>query len=139
MKNIFFLICLLLCMKVGAQSTSFIGKWKASQKGEFIYLEFGKDSTFTFRHDNDSLGGKSFTFGEGEATSKFKVDTSSTPKQLDLVVLEVKSGKVINTMQGIFESMGPHKIRVRMSMDGSPRPSTFMPKGNDETLIFVKQ
>jgi uncharacterized protein (TIGR03067 family) len=140
MKNIFFLICFFLAMHAGAQKTqAFIGKWKASPKGNVIYLEFGADSTFVFTRGKDTLGGKSFQFGEGEASSSFKIDTSARPMALDLVVKQKSSGSVISTMEGIFEFIGPGKMRVRMSMDGSPRPKTFMPKGNEETVIFVKQ
>jgi hypothetical protein len=143
MKYFLTAVVLLFCMNASAQKISqhieLQGQWKASPKGDVIFLEFGKDSTFKFRHTNDSLGGKSFFFGAGEATSKFKADTSMLPMQLDLLVIEVATGTVINKMEGIFEVIGPGKIRVRMSMDGSKRPLSFLPKGNEDTVVFVRQ
>lgn len=144
MKYFLTAIVLLFCLNTNAQQettrqVALEGKWKASPKGDVIFLEFGKDSTFKFTHGTDSLGGKSFFYGAGEATSKFRADTSKKPMQLDLIVIETASGSVLTKMEGIFEVIGPGKIRVRMVMDGSKRPVSFLPKGNEETVVFVKQ
>ncbi len=139
MKNIFVLAAFLFCLHLGAQQTPLIGVWKASPKGNTVYLTFGKDSTFKLKYATDSLGGKSFTFGEGEATSKFTVDTTFKPMYIDMMVIQTANGAVINTMQGVFEVIGPDKIRLRMALPGAERPKGFLPKGNEETLVFVRQ
>ncbi len=138
-KKICFLIALFVACQAGAQTISLVGKWKASQKGDMVYLIFGEDSTFMLKHERDSLGGKSFMFGDGLATSAFKVDTSFKPIHIDMLIIQTASGAVINQMKGIFEVINPGKIRLRMSKDAGDRPNSFLPKGNEETLIFVKQ
>ena len=35
--------------------------------------------------------------------------------------------------------MGPTKVRIRFGEDDKERPLSFMPKGNLETLVMVKQ
>jgi uncharacterized protein (TIGR03067 family) len=139
MKYIFIFVSLFIALESGAQDFQLVGKWKSTQKGVTTYLTFGEDSTFKLQHEKDSIGGKSFTFGEGEATSAFKVDTNYKPKHIDMLVIQTSSGAVIYKMEGIFEMFAPGKIRLRMAMGGAERPKSFLPRGNEETLIFFKQ
>jgi len=140
MKQIFSLLICCFALQAWAQPASLIGKWKATQKNELVYMVFGEDSTFKMIHDEDTMGGKRFIFGESEATSAFKVDTSARPRQIDLIVTEKSSGTVIYRMKGVYEMIGPDKVRIRMNKDnGGERPKSFLPKGNEETLVFVRQ
>ncbi len=140
MKNIFFLTCLFIAFQAGAQTPSFIGTWKGSEKGKYVYLTFYADSTFEMVDGKDTMSGKTLSgVFEEPVTTSFTVDTSARPMHLDLIIKTVKAGKPVNTMLGIFEYAGSNKIRLRFDTSYGLRPKNFLPKGNEDTMIFVKQ
>ena len=138
MKQLIFILSFFLIGQAGAQTTSLVGKWKSTQKDGIYYMSFAKDSTFLFKFGKDSIGGKNFMLGEGEAFTAFRADTSFKPSHLDLLVFQTATGKVIRTMECIYEIIGPNKIRIRLNLEEDPRPKTFLPKGNEDTMVFVK-
>ena len=103
------------------------GKWKASTKAATYWLIFKNDTTVTFVRGKDSI------------TGRFTLDTTKTPMHVDIHT-KAEDGSAGLTMRGIAEFMGPNKVRIRFSLlDPEARPKNFMPRGNNETLVFVKQ
>lgn len=127
MKTFFLLTGLLLLTSLQAQQKKLSGKWKATTRTETYWLIFTNDTTVT------SVRGKDSTTGH------FTLDTTQAPMHVDIETRAADNSAGLH-MRGIAEFMGPNRIRVRFSVtDPESRPKTFMPKGNPETMIFVKQ
>lgn len=111
-------------------TTTLAGNWKASPRGDVYYFMFAADSSMKIVHGADT------TLARYTVT----IDSSAeVPMQIDLHVLDRMSGELLYTNKGIFEVFAPGKMRLRWSENMSDRPKSFMPKGNPDTLILVRQ
>jgi hypothetical protein len=111
-----------------ADSADISGKWKASVRGDYYHFVFGNDSSVMIIHGTDTTNGKYFIDS-----------TKSNPFHLDVHVYDRVSGDFLHTIPSIFEFVGKDRIRLRMSSNLVDRPSGFMPKGNLETLLLIRQ
>lgn len=103
------------------------GIWKSSNKGDVYFYHFSPDSALKIVHGKDT------------ALATYHLDTAAKPMHLDMLMLDPYSKEVLYTSPGIFEWIGPGKIRIRMSANMQDRPLSFMPKGNLETYVLVRQ
>lgn len=127
MKAVFLFAGLWVLTNLQAQHTKPTGKWKASTKTETFWLIFKNDTTATLVRGKDST------------TGRFTLDTTQSPMHVDIQT-KAEDGSMGLRLRGIMEHVGPSKIRVRFNLaDPELRPKNFMPKGNAETLVFVKQ
>ena len=111
-----------------SDTASLAGTWKVSVRGDYYYYIFNSDSSMKIVHGADTT------------LAKYRVDTSSTnPRHLDVFILDRMSGEVLYASPSIFEWMSPDRIRLRMSSNMKDRPENFMPKGNLDTIILVRQ
>lgn len=119
---------------------NFVGKWKASQRGTSYFLEINKDSTFLLIKEKDTLIGNPMVYQDSLTVSKIQLDTTSIPHQIDLLVIsnDKKEKITVFSYLGIYESLSADRIRIRFNFGQTDRPVGFFPKGNLETLIFVK-
>lgn len=130
MKYVFTLMVLCFCgafsLSAAADSTVLSGLWKSSNKGDVYFYDFGKDSTLKIIHGKDT------------SLAYYSLDTAVSPMHLNMKMLGY-AGEYLYTSPGIFEWIGTGRIRIRMSANMTDRPSGFMPKGNLETYVLVKQ
>jgi uncharacterized protein (TIGR03067 family) len=111
-----------------AESDTLRGVWKVSKKGDMYSYHFVNDSVLKVAHQADTI------------TYKYKIDTAAAwPKKIDIVQIDRMTGESLFTNKGLFEFMGPTKVRIRFGEDDKDRPQSFMPKGNLETFVMVKQ
>ena len=111
-----------------AETDTLKGVWKVSKKGDMYTYHFVNDSVLTIAHQADT------------ATYKYKIDTAAAwPKKIEMVLIDKVSGDKLYTYKGLFEFMGPGKVRIRFGDGDKERPLSFMPKGNLETFVMVKQ
>ncbi len=124
----------------GLSAQNFVGKWKASQRGTSYFLEINKDSTFLLIKEKDTLIGNPMVYQDSLTVSKIQLDTTSIPHQIDLLVIsnDKKEKITVFSYLGIYESLSADRIRIRFNFGQTDRPVGFFPKGNLETLIFVK-
>jgi uncharacterized protein (TIGR03067 family) len=124
----------------GLSAQNFVGKWKASQRGTSYFLEINKDSTFLLIKEKDTLIGNPMVYQDSLTVSKIQLDTTTTPHQIDLLVFsnDKKEKITVFSYLGIYESLSADRIRIRFNFGQTDRPVGFFPKGNLETLIFVK-
>lgn len=124
----------------GLSAQNFVGKWKASQRGTSYFLEINKDSTFLLIKEKDTLIGNPMVYQDSLTVSKIQIDTTVIPHQIDLLVLSNDKNEKITVFSylGIYESLSADRIRIRFNFGQTDRPVGFFPKGNLETLIFVK-
>jgi uncharacterized protein (TIGR03067 family) len=125
----------------GLSAQNFVGKWKASQRGTSFSLEINKDSTFLFIKEKDTLIGNPMVYQDSFTVSKIQIDTTTNPYQLNLLVLSNDKNEKITVFSylGIYESLSADRIRIRFNFGQGERPLGFFPKGNTETMIFVKK
>jgi uncharacterized protein (TIGR03067 family) len=124
----------------GLSAQNFVGKWKASQRGTSYFLEINKDSTFLLIKEKDTLIGNAMVYQDSITTSKIIIDTTTVPRQLDLLMLGNNNKEKITVFSylGIYEFLSADRVRIRFNFGQTDRPVGFFPKGNLETLIFVK-
>ena len=124
----------------GLSAQNFVGKWKASQRGTSYFLEINKDSTFLLIKEKDTLIGNPMVYQDSLTVSKIQIDTTVIPHQIDLLVLSNDKNEKITVFSylGIYESLSADRIRIRFHFGQTDRPVGFFPKGNLETLIFVR-
>lgn len=127
MKTLFLFAGLLLLGGLQAQHSKLSGKWKATTRTASYWLIFVNDTTATLVRGKDST------------TGRFTLDTAQSPVHVDIVTKAADNSTGLH-MRGIAELMSPTRMRVRFSLtDPESRPKNFMPKGNPETLVFIKQ
>ena len=117
-------------MASASDTSAMTGNWKASVRGNFYYFQFAVDSSMKI------INGKDTTL------ARFSVEldsTSAIPLHIDLHVLDRQSGEVLYTNKGIFEWMGPDRMRLRWSENMRDRPLSFMPKGHPDVLLLIRQ
>lgn len=114
------------CLLASGDSSVLTGTWKSSNKGDIYFYQFGADSTLKIVHGKDT------------AYAWYNLDTAQMPMHLDMKMLG-HAKEYLYTSPGIFEWIGPGRIRIRMSNNMVDRPLSFMPKGNLETYVLVKQ
>lgn len=124
----------------GLSAQNFVGKWKASQRGTSYFLEINKDSTFLLIKEKDTLIGNPMVYQDSLTISKIQIDTTVIPHQIDLLVIsnDKKEKITVFSYLGIYESLSADRIRIRFNFGQTDRPVGFFPKGNLETLIFVR-
>lgn len=127
MRALFLFAGLLLLTSLQAQTKKLSGTWKATTRTQTYWLIFANDTTATLVRGKDST------------TGRFTLDTTQAPMHVDIETRAADNSAGLH-MRGIAEFMGPIRLRVRFSLtDPEARPKTFMPKGNPETLVFIKQ
>ena len=80
----------------------------------------------------------SIIHGKDTAFAKYSVDTTQRPMHINMAMLD-EVGLASYTAPGIYEWVGTDKIRLRFSNDMMTRPVSFLPKGNEETVMLVKE
>ena len=111
-----------------ADSDTLKGAWKVSKRGDMFTYHFVNDSVLRIAHQADTV------------SYQYKIDTAAAwPRKIDIVQIDRMTGERLFSNKGIFEFMGPTKVRIRFGEDDKERPLNFMPKGNLETLVMVKQ
>ena len=129
MKYLFLLSFLSLAFFAKASDSDTLkGNWKVSKKGDMFMYHFVNDSVLNIANKADTT------------TYKYKIDTAAAwPKKIEMVQIDKVTGDKLYTYKGLFEFMGPGKVRIRFGEGDKERPLSFMPKGNPETFVMVKQ
>ncbi len=111
-----------------SDSDTLKGNWKVSKKGDMFMYHFVNDSVLNIANKADTM------------TYKYKLDTAAAwPKKIEMFQIDKVTGDKLYTYKGLFEFMGPGKVRIRFGEGDKERPLSFMPKGNPETFVMVKQ
>ena len=132
MKYLFLLsfMCLAVFAKA-AESDTLKGYWKVSKRGDMYLNHFVNDSVLNLVNIVNNAD---------TMTYKYKIDTAAAwPKKIEMVQIDKVTGDKLYNYKGLFEFMGPGKVRIRFGEGDKERPLSFMPKGNLETFVMVKQ
>jgi len=122
------LFCFLSISLKAKSADTLTGTWKSNVRGVQWMYHFSKDSVLQIQKGKDTL------------LSVYKLDTSNTwPKSIDVKVLDSKTKQYLFIQRGLIEFMGPGRIRWRLGAMDQPRPSSFLPRGNEETQVLTKQ
>ena len=115
--------------KLEAKNTDTLsGVWKANIKGVQWVYHFSKDSCLSIAQGKDTL------------MAFYLLDTAQAwPRHIDVKVLDRNTKQVIFIQRGLYEFFGPGRVRWRIGAEDKPRPSSFLPRGNEETLALIKQ
>ena len=126
MRVLLFIIALGFTITASAQKPSLNGRYRLSLKGDYYTYIFSKDSMLSIIHGKDT------------SFAKYSVDTTQSPMHINMAMLD-EVGLESYTAPGIYEWVGTDKIRLRFSADLIARPISFLPKGNEETVMLVKE
>ncbi len=126
MRTVLFIIALGFAFTASAQKPSLNGRYRLSMKGDYYTYIFSQDSLLSIMHGKDTI------------QSKYTVDTTQSPMHINLIMLD-EVGLELYTAPGIYEWVGTDKIRLRFSNDMIVRPTSFLPKGNEETVMLVPE
>lgn len=125
MKNLLFLV-FILAVSVSSDAQGIQGNFRYSDHGDIYQYQFKGDSSVVIIHKTDTV------------SATYSTDTSKGPMHIDLQFYD-NDGKPTYRTPGIFEWVGKDKIRMRMSADMLKRPVGFLPKGNKETILLIKE
>jgi len=129
MKKIVFFATLVLVFSVQVFSQySVVGKWlEKSSGGEKNYLEF------------DGEGHCRLSFGDEYIDMTYTIDYTKSPTWLDFSINEVTDDGVMEiNLLGIVRFDDIDIMILRLAGDDKPRPTTFLPEGNEETETYYK-
>lgn len=126
MKLIFSLLLLMTVGGAMAQSQTLNGNYRYSDKGDLYFYKFYNDSNLMIIHGVDT------------AHVTYHIDTTKNPMQIDLQMYDLE-GKPSYVSPCIYEWVGKDKIRMRMSANMIDRPKSFLPKGNPETILLIRE
>ena len=119
-----------------AEAKKLEGAWEVKSieiMGKKINAPEGRGGTFVF------ASGMKLTMkdpGKPDKDGKYKIDSSKSPKQLDLI--EVKDGKEVSVLPAIYEVEGD-TLRLGFPKDGpkGKRPADF--KGENVLILNLKR
>lgn len=126
MRKILVLILFVMLAGFTTQAQSLTGRYRLSDNGDIYIYVFSGDSTLTIFHGKDSM------------VLTYSVDTTQTPYHLNFQKYD-SEGVPAQRAPGIYEWVGKDKIRIRFSNNMMVRPKGFMPKGNNETILLVRE
>lgn len=131
MRNVLFLLFCLSAYSAQANDTSsIVGKWRAAPKGDEFFFYFTSDSMMKIIHGTDTTNAKYNLYTDSTAEVMFLID---------IHVIDRMSGEVLYTNKGIYQWMGPNRMRLRWSESLKDRPRNFFPKGSPDILVLTKQ
>jgi hypothetical protein len=116
-----------------------IEKWLATKTNDKYTLFVFEDSSCMLIKNNDTLISNNYVFDESPSKSKISIDTTVVPHKIDLMMYSEKLSFTFLTYKGIFEKLSVDKMRVRLNFGLGDRPDSFLPNGNKQTMIFVKE
>lgn len=136
-SSLYLLFFVLFASMNGAVTDKLIGKWKYSDPStqETGTMIFDSDSNFTIIDGADTLGGARFYIEDMDIWCRFhySANYAKTPHEIDIRLIDLGSGEVLNTMYGIFEFKG---AALRFCLDeGTERPEVFR---EDDTLELTR-
>ena len=100
------------------EKDTLVGHWKVSKKGDQFAYHFVNDSTLRVAHAKDT------------SVFKVKMDTAAAwPRKIDIIQIDQQTGDKLYTYRGLYEFVGPTKVRIRFGEGDKERPASFMPKG----------
>jgi len=126
MIRLIVLLFAIVCSSQIAKAQYFQGNYKYSDHGDIYKYQFKGDSALLIIHGRDTTH------------TTYHVDTASNPMQLDIQFYD-SEGHAAYTSLCIFERVGRDNIRIRMSANLIDRPKGFLPKGNPDTILLVKE
>ena len=126
MRVVLFIIALGFSFSASAQKPSLNGRFKLSDKGDYYTYIFSNDSMLSIIHGADTV------------KSIYRIDTTQSPMHINMAMLD-DDGNELYTAPGIYEWVGTDKFRLRFSGDLVSRPMSFLPKGNEETKMLVRE
>ncbi|KGO92418.1 hypothetical protein [Flavobacterium subsaxonicum] len=110
-----------------------VGKWKATEDGIAIILDFDKDGYAIMQKGKDVMGGKEFDVKGFKGSMTYKVDYTKEPDELDIVITNISTGER-KVLKGIFKVMGDNQMKVLIGYD-SVRPTNF---DTPDAMIFTR-
>lgn len=137
MLRLTLLFLILASLTATAQTNaSLVGRWEGIQANDTIELIFEKDSiaTMTNKTVNQTLGGSEIAWKGKMVQLIYRVDASTTPHTIDLVIRDIATKTEYKRLTGIFELLSDRELKINLG-SGKGRPATF----DQDTLIATKQ
>ena len=126
MRALLIILTIGITFTASAQKSNLDGRYRLSDKGDIYTYVFSNDSMLSIIHSKDTV------------KAYYRLDTAKSPMHINMAILD-EDGNELYTAPGIYEWVGTDKIRLRFSADLLTRPIGFLPKGNEETKLLVKE
>ncbi|RRA96462.1 hypothetical protein [Paenimyroides viscosum] len=120
-------------------NNSIIGEWEMIEYDQFVSANFQKDGIVKFTSkDGDSLGGENYFFaGIQGAAMKYEIDNSIQPNNMNIIVIDNKTGFEIRTMKCIYK-IEYGILSINFSFDDI-RPDDFTDTENHTNINFKRK
>lgn len=132
-KLSFALVTLMLLFSFTAPESEHVGRWKGQDKGDIGFLTLSKDGYATFEFNGQTLGGKSYDHQGRKAAMKYTVNNGTSPKAIDFIIVENKSGDELGRLKGIINMKSRNEMQMALRFGGGAgRPTDF----SEDAIIF---
>jgi hypothetical protein len=115
------------------RKSRFIGEWKAEHENKKIRLSFNSDGYAYLTINNEIKGGKEFLINKKKASLTYKINSKTTPMQVDLIITLKDDGSK-KTLPCIAEFIDKNNMKFVFG-DSGTRPKNF---NSNEALIFKR-
>ncbi len=109
-----------------AQNTApgFTGTWRSVEGSDTTYVYFYPSGHFAFATPSgDTVGGRAMTV-EGETFEMFyRIDESTVPGSIDLLLRHVATGVESPGAKGVYEFVGPMRMKIDIDFETGGRPT----------------
>lgn len=111
-----------------------VGKWKGEDKGEVGYFIFDEKGYAYMQMNGQVVGGESFIFNGKKGKMTYKVNSTVSPIELDLIV-NIIDENAEHKLKFIIEFIDDDSIKLASDF-GETRPKVFTA---DNSLIFKRE
>ena len=131
-KLSFALITLLLLFSFTAPDDH-VGKWKGQDKGDIGYLTLTTDGYAVFEFNGQTLGGKSYDHNGTKAAMKYTINSGTSPKAIDFMIIDNSSKRELGRLKGIIKMKSRDEMQMALRFGGAAgRPTDF----SEDAIVF---
>lgn len=117
------------------QNFNIVGKWvgedDSNDNGGFIFDEFGYAIMLK---NGEQMGGREFDVNGKKGSMKYKINTDTSPKRLDITVMDLNSNNKM-TMRFLMKILDGNTIVLASNFDDT-LPQSFT---NDNSMTLKRQ
>lgn len=134
--SVLIFIFLQLCAFTSDKDKRYIGKWKGQDKGDIGFLTLTKHRYATFEFNNEIWGGRTYNHGTINASLRYKVNTKTTPYEINFIIWDKKKAIEAGRLKGILKFNNDNEMQMAINFSGSSqRPKDF----SKDNITFFRQ
>ncbi len=119
----------------GFSQDEHIGRWKAEEEGEVIYITLDSTGYVTMIIEGDTLGGPSFDMDGEEGYMLYDVTYGKPFNTIDFHIMSKEYDMLIAMLPGIFKFDEKHRLVLCMNFESADRPQAFV---EDDMIVLDK-